>query len=116
MQQFFVKKKAGTSDILLFGGQDNNQVFSDLWIYNINSNLWNQIVPEESVQDDQSWPPRSKFSTMTYFSKGLVLIGGTFSKISNFVDVYKSGDELSSLTEELSRSIVIRRYLDFAVR
>jgi hypothetical protein len=53
--------------LLLYGGMNSIDIYSDLWLFNIDSNMWIQINNPSSLA--YTWPNPVKFFSITKFSK-----------------------------------------------
>ncbi len=71
-------KYIGDSKFLLYGGINSDQVFSDLWSFNMDSNMWTQISRVNPVLNEDDWPRPVKFPSLVLFKRGLILYGGSF--------------------------------------
>ena len=64
--------------LLMFGGVNSEKTLNDLWQFNIETNMWTEIKKSSLVSNDLLWPDMSQFSTLSLYSKGVILYGGSY--------------------------------------
>ena len=82
---------------LLYDGMNSEKIFNDLWLFNLNSNMWTQILKTNLVENEEDWPYPAKYFTLVKCNSGAVLYGGSIwenSDLEQYRD-YSSGTVLS---------------------
>lgn len=63
---------------ILYGGINSKNTLNDLWMFNIETNMWIEIKKSSLVVNDL-WPIKAQYPTLTRYSKGLILYGGSYT-------------------------------------
>lgn len=78
---------------MLFGGVNSGVTLSDLWLFNIDTNMWTEIQ-QSTLVVNENWPPESQYSTLTLYSGGIILYGGSYMvNIQSFMEKLNAAND-----------------------
>lgn len=97
--------------LLLYGGLNSEMTLDDLWLFNIDTNMWTEI--KQNIKTEYTWPPQSFLPTFIIYSKGVLLYGGSyFLNINDFLYNSTEISRNSTLSQSsLRRKKVYNNYL-----
>lgn len=64
------------------------KIFNDLWLYNINTNMWNEVTQSDLILSNPT-PLPTRYGSFVKFSKGLILFGGSYWLVSDLITMNK---------------------------
>ena len=67
-----------TKRVVLFGGRNQDKIFDDTWVFNLESNQWYEWT--EYLKNYSEYPKGRHKASMVKSQKGLVLYGGTYTQ------------------------------------